>query len=198
MKNANKKSKVTQKNQVRVISGQLKKRNIPFVDADGLRPTPDRLKETLFNWLMGFLQDATVLDMCAGSGSLGIECLSRGASFCVFIEPNVHQAKLLAQTLTDFKLSDKHYQVIGQTAQIALPTLTTSFDLVFVDPPYNLNLWQVFVDLLMQYRLIHQDSLIYLEGDRQIEQMIANTKQFEIVKESKVGQIWAYLLRLQG
>lgn len=78
-----------QSNQVRIIGGQYKRRLISFVDADGLRPTPDRLRETLFNWLLADTLDALVLDVCAGSGVLGIEALSRGAKQAVLIEPNI-------------------------------------------------------------------------------------------------------------
>ena len=75
-------------NQVRIIGGQYKRRLINFIDSDGLRPTPDRLRETLFNWLLADTLDAVVLDMCAGSGVLGLESLSRGAKQAVLMQIN--------------------------------------------------------------------------------------------------------------
>ena len=74
--------------QVRIIGGQFKRRSVSFIDAEGLRPTPDRLRETLFNWLLADIHGAYVLDSCAGSGVLGFEALSRGAAHCTFIEMN--------------------------------------------------------------------------------------------------------------
>ena len=94
-------------NQVRIIGGQHKRRLLSFVDAQGLRPTPDRLKETIFNWLTGYLIDAKILDTCAGSGALGFEALSRGAKTATLIEPNLAQAQMLKQNANLLKLSDK-------------------------------------------------------------------------------------------
>ena len=119
-------------NKVRIIGGQFKSRQIQFVSADGLRPTPDRLRETLFNWLMGHLNDANVLDMCAGSGILGFEALSRGAKHVTFIEPNPTQNTQLQRTISQLTLGDDKVTVINATAQHALTTaLPHQFDLVF-------------------------------------------------------------------
>ena len=82
-------------NRVRIIGGEWKRRLVQFESLDGLRPTPDRVRETLFNWLMWELPNARVLDLCAGSGALGIEALSRGAAFCTFVEPQRKQADRL-------------------------------------------------------------------------------------------------------
>ena len=87
------------KNQLRIIGGEWKRRQLPFASIDGLRPTPDRVRETLFNWLMWDIQNTNVLDICAGSGALAFEALSRGASQVVMIEPNTQQAKFLKDNL---------------------------------------------------------------------------------------------------
>ena len=76
------------KNQLRIIGGDWKRRQLPFASIEGLRPTPDRVRETLFNWLMWDVQNTNVLDICAGSGALAFEALSRGASKVVMIEPD--------------------------------------------------------------------------------------------------------------
>ncbi|MFX3621560.1 MAG: RsmD family RNA methyltransferase, partial [Acinetobacter radioresistens] len=80
------------KNQLRIIGGEWKRRQLPFASIEGLRPTPDRVRETLFNWLMWEIQNVHVLDICAGSGALAFEALSRGAASVVMIEPNTIQA----------------------------------------------------------------------------------------------------------
>lgn len=181
-------------NQVRIISGQFKRRNISFIDAKGLRPTPDRLRETIFNWLMGDLQDATVLDVCAGSGVLSFECLSRGASFVVMIEANQAQSSELRRNADVLKLNKSSIRIIHDTAQNALPTLNTAFDVIFIDPPYDLNLWSQILTLIIKHRLIHTHSLIYLESNQSLEELI-NQFGLDIIKHTNIGQIFAYLTK---
>lgn len=187
-------TKNKKRNQVRIIGGQFKRRILTLVDADGLRPTPDRVRETIFNWLMGAFYQAKVLDMCAGSGAFGFECLSRGASLAVMIEPIKAQANQLMIQADTFAITDK-VQIHHNTAQHILPKLSHHFDLVFIDPPYALNLWQTLITMLIDYQLIHQDSFIYLEGDRPLVQLIDNSNDFLIVKQHQFGQIYAYVLQ---
>lgn len=188
-------------NKVRIIGGQFKSRQIQFVSADGLRPTPDRLRETLFNWLMGHLNDANVLDMCAGSGILGFEALSRGAKHVTFIEPNPTQNTQLQRTISQLTLGDDKVTVINATAQHALTTaLPHQFDLVFIDPPYSLNLWQILLDLLIEQKCLQKNSLIYLEANNPLEQVMSSwqqANQLQIMKHKKIGQIFAYLISIK-
>lgn len=188
-------------NKVRIIGGQFKSRQIQFVSADGLRPTPDRLRETLFNWLMGHLNDANVLDMCAGSGILGFEALSRGAKHVTFIEPNPTQNTQLQRTISQLTLGDDKVTVINATAQHALTTaLPHQFDLVFIDPPYSLNLWQTLLDLLIKQKCLQNNGLIYLEANSPLEQVMSSWQQadqLQIMKHKKVGQIFAYLMSIK-
>lgn len=188
-------------NKVRIIGGQFKSRQIQFVSADGLRPTPDRLRETLFNWLMGHLNDANVLDMCAGSGILGFEALSRGAKHVTFIEPNPTQNTQLQRTISQLTLGDDKVTVINATAQHALTTaLPHQFDLVFIDPPYSLNLWQILLDLLIKQKCLQKNSLIYLEANSPLEQVMSSwqqANQLQIMKHKKIGQIFAYLISIK-
>lgn len=182
-------------NQVRLIGGSHKRRLVTFVGIDGLRPTPDRLRETLFNWLMGHLFDANVLDVCAGSGVLGFEALSRGAKAATLIELNKTQAK---QLTANAKLLNINATILqGDSVQI-LPTLSTAFDVIFIDPPYAHSLWQPIIEQILSQQLLAKEGLLYIEGDRPLEQMITcnvGTK-FVMIKSTKVGQIWAYLLAL--
>lgn len=182
-------------NQVRIIGGQFKRRNISFIDADGLRPTPDRLRETIFNWLMGDLQDAKVLDVCAGSGVLGFESLSRGASFVTMIEASQAQASELKRNADVLKLNKSSIHIIHATAQTALPTLNTVFDVIFIDPPYALNLWHEILTLIIKHRLIHADTLIYIESNKPLDEL---TQSFNLhtIKSTKVGQVFAGIFQL--
>ena len=87
------------KNQLRIIGGEWKRRHLAFAEVEGLRPTPDRVCETLFNWLMWDIQNAHVLDLCCGSGALSFEALSRGAAHVIMVEPNRQQAQYLQNNL---------------------------------------------------------------------------------------------------
>ena len=185
-------------NQVRIIGGQHKRRLLSFVDAQGLRPTPDRLKETIFNWLTGYLIDAKILDTCAGSGALGFEALSRGAKTATLIEPNLAQAQMLKQNANLLKLSDKLTFFFNDTATTEIYTLSLhdAFDIIFIDPPYALNLWQPILKNLLDNALIHADSKIYLEADKPLHSILDNdiSAKFTLIKSTKVGQAMAYLL----
>lgn len=182
-------------NQVRIIGGQHKRRLLTFVDAQGLRPTPDRLKETLFNWLTGYLTDAKVLDACAGSGALGFEAVSRGAKTAILIEPNLAQAQMLKQNAKLLRLSDK-LTIVSTDAISALNTMHDAFDIIFIDPPYALNLWQPILKNLLDNALIHADSKIYLEADKPLHSILDDdtSTKFTLIKSTKVGQAMAYLL----
>ncbi len=123
------------KNQLRIIGGEWKRRQLPFASIEGLRPTPDRVRETLFNWLMWDIQNTNVLDICAGSGALAFEALSRGASQVVMIEPNTQQAKFLKDNLELLKVTNQRAKLKITTAQQTLPALKDQFDVVFFRSP---------------------------------------------------------------
>ena len=200
--------------EVRIIGGQLKRRNVSFIAADGLRPTPDRLRETLFNWLMGDLYDARVLDACAGSGVLGFEALSRGAAHCTFIEANAAQYTMLQKNAQSLHLDSATYHIAHAPAEQYLANQTASdsdsvFDVVFLDPPYAANLWQPILDALLATHRLAPHTLLYVEADRDIEVIIdewctknADTlskKQMQTpicLKQTKVGQVMAGLYQL--
>ena len=202
---------------VRIIGGQFKRRSVSFIDAEGLRPTPDRLRETLFNWLIADIHDAQVLDSCAGSGVLGFEALSRGAAHTTFIEINPAQSNMLRQSAEQLRLSANTYQIIQGTAEQVLTqnqTLPHHFDIVFIDPPYAQDLWQPILTALIKQSLISTETLIYLEADKdltlQLNQLVASLNEnsepqaettqgiigFECLKQTKVGQVVAGLYRI--
>lgn len=178
------------KNQLRVIGGEWKRRQLPFASIDGLRPTPDRVRETLFNWLMWDIQNTNVLDICAGSGALAFEALSRGASQVVMIEPNTQQAKFLKDNLELLKVTNQRAKLKIATAQQTLPTLKDQFDVVFLDPPYSLNLWEELA--VLADPLIKNDGFIYIEADRDLSQLKIPSSWIQI-KNTKAGTVRAGL-----
>lgn len=178
------------KNQLRIIGGDWKRRQLPFASIEGLRPTPDRVRETLFNWLMWEVQNAQVLDMCAGSGALAFEALSRGAASVVMIEPDRTQAQFLTQNLELLKVTKTRAQLKVATAQQVLPTLQTQFDLVFLDPPYSLNLWETLSE--QANHLIKDNAYIYVEADRDL-QSLKLPASWRLIKNTKAGMVRAGL-----
>lgn len=160
---------------VRIIGGHFKRRQLDFIDAEGLRPTPDRLRETLFSWLMADLYSARVLDCCAGSGVLGFEALSRGAAHCTFIEANPQQSQLLLNSAALLQVSQTDADIFTGRAEVVIEQQAATlspFDVVFIDPPYELNLWQPILKALLTHQLIHGDTLLYLEADRPINEIV--------------------------
>ena len=178
------------KNQLRIIGGEWKRRQLPFASIEGLRPTPDRVRETLFNWLMWDIQNAQVLDICAGSGALSFEALSRGAAQVVMIEPNRTQAAFLTDNLQLLKVTSQHAKLKVATAQQTLPTLKQSFDLVFLDPPYSLDLWEELARLADPF--IKDRAFIYVEADRELNQLKLPAS-WQQIKQSKAGTVRAGL-----
>ena len=178
------------KNQLRIIGGEWKRRQLPFASIDGLRPTPDRVRETLFNWLMWDIQNTNVLDICAGSGALAFEALSRGASQVVMIEPNTQQAKFLKDNLELLKVTNQRAKLKIATAQQTLPALKDQFDVVFLDPPYSLDLWEELA--VLADPLIKNDGLIYIEADRDLSQLKIPSSWIQI-KNTKAGTVRAGL-----
>jgi 16S rRNA (guanine966-N2)-methyltransferase len=178
------------KNQLRIIGGEWKRRVLPFADIEGLRPTPDRVRETLFNWLMWDIQNTKVLDLCAGSGALSFEALSRGARYVVMIEPNLKQAKFLKDNIQLLKVENCQLKI--QTAQQALSNLNEQFDLVFLDPPDSLNLWEELAQKVDPY--LSSDALIYVEADRALNQLNLPAT-WQLQKQTKAGVVQAGLFK---
>ncbi|MEJ2138008.1 MAG: 16S rRNA (guanine(966)-N(2))-methyltransferase RsmD [Gammaproteobacteria bacterium] len=149
--------------QVRIIGGRWKGRRIP-VYGDGVRPTGDRIRETLFNWLAPHIRGVRCLDMYAGTGALGIEALSRGAGAVVFIEKNPRVAQLLRETLAT--LDGEGAEVVTGNAASALKALSGRFDLVFLDPPFDGPRLQDLCTLLEKSDVLAKTALIYMEMDK--------------------------------
>lgn len=173
------------KGQVRIIAGQFRGRKLPVLMADGLRPTTDRVKETVFNWLMPYIQDAHCLDCFAGSGSLGFEAMSRGASTVTLIELN----KLAAQQLKTNKalLKAEKIQVVQQNALDFLQSNQQRFSLVFIDPPFRKNLAQQTAQLLNEKSLT-DDALIYVEMETDNNTQVMPS-HWQLLKEKVAGQV---------
>lgn len=182
--------------QIRIIGGQWRGRKLAVLDLEGLRPTTDRVKETLFNWLQFELSGARVLDAFAGSGSLGLEALSRGAAEVVFAEKSPTASKQLNEHIaTLLQGNDKPAaKVLTGDIMQSINQLEGVFDVVFLDPPFHQNLLGDFIDALQKANLIRQGSWIYIESE---QTLTVNVPQnWQLHREKKAGQVHYCLYRV--
>lgn len=147
---------------VRIIGGQYRGKKLHFPELSDLRPTPDRVKETLFNWLMHDIRGACCLDAFAGSGSLGFEAYSRGAQRVVFVESSPETYANLRQIAASFK-SDC-LEVINARAEDYFQTAVDRFDIIFLDPPFSKDYLSPCLTRLAHSNLLLKGGLIYIEA----------------------------------
>ncbi len=148
--------------QVRIIGGRWRGRKLAFSPADGLRPTGDRIRETLFNWLAPHIQDARCADLFAGSGALGMEALSRGAGYCDFVDSGTAVMSLIRRQLETLGAQEQG-GCHAVTAQQFLAQSDTPYDIVFIDPPFNRQLVEPICASLARRGLLAPAALIYVE-----------------------------------
>jgi len=177
---------------IRIISGQFRGRKLPVKDVQGLRPTTDRIKETVFNWLMHDTRDARTLDCFAGSGGLGFEALSRFAKNTTFLELDPLAAKQLTQNVAT--LNAQNAQVLNTNTLTFLESKNTNdtFNLVFIDPPFRKNLDQSCCNLLENNQWLDPDALIYVEVETELTSFKA-PNNWLLIKEKKAGQVFCRL-----
>lgn len=179
---------------VRIIAGQWRRSLLPVADAAGLRPTGDRIRETLFNWLAHFFGDFESLkglDLFAGSGALGFELASRGAEHVTLIEKN----RAIYQTLC--KNRDKlHASTLNIVCDDALSFLSRDenfYDIIFIDPPFALNLHEA--TILVALKHLSTDGLLYVEAPKEWRPECLNRLNLEILRESSAGNVTYRLVR---
>ena len=177
---------------IRIVGGEYKRTPIPVVDAQGLRPTPDRVRETLFNWLRYFwnsnFHDKSVLDLFAGTGALGFEAASRGAAHVQMVERNPSVIAAL-RVLRD-KLQAKQIRIHAGDANVVIQRMDASrFDLVLLDPPFGLG-W---LDALWERvpHILTPDGLVYVES----ESPPVIPEAFEVLRQDKAGNVHYCLVR---
>lgn len=186
------------KGEVRIIAGLWRGRKLPVLSAEGLRPTGDRVKETLFNWLMPYIVDARCLDCFAGSGALGLEALSRQAKCVTFLELNKAVALQLQQNLQRLQCGGENAKVIQQNSLhfLAQPQTQAQFDIVFLDPPFHFGLAQQAIDLLEQHHWLANEALIYVETEK--GEMLHTPTHWQLCKEKNTGQVSYRLYQVQS
>ncbi|MEX2131317.1 MAG: 16S rRNA (guanine(966)-N(2))-methyltransferase RsmD [Pseudohongiellaceae bacterium] len=185
-------------NTLRVIGGKWRSRKISFPVVDNLRPTGDRIRETLFNWLQSTVPGSNCLDLFAGSGACGIEALSREASHVFFIEQDVAASNSIAANLRT--LGSSQGEVLCSDAFAWLASYDESnarkFDIVFVDPPYKKDLTTLSAQKLESSGCLKPDALIYIESDKPLA-LEGFPQNWMELKHKKAGKVNYYLFGRQ-
>lgn len=171
---------------IRITGGQWRSRLIQVKDADGLRPTPDRVRETLFNWLGHDLTGRSCLDLFAGSGILGLEAASRGAAPVTLVE---HSRPVFSQLQRNAEgLAGKNVELICGDALKFEPRIAGGYDLLFLDPPYHKGWLELLAARLD--KLVKPGGQIYAEAEHPLEQL----GHWQVVKRGHAGQVHFHLL----
>ncbi len=181
------------RNSVRIIGGMWRGRRVSFPDTPGLRPTPDRVRETLFNWLQNSIMGARCLDLFAGSGALGLEALSRGAKEAVFVEQAVAASRVLQEQLARLGASLKG-RVVEMGAARYLRAPGESFDIVFLDPPFGSDALAQYIPLIDAGNWLNAGGLVYLENERAAGVPVLPA-HWELLKSKSAGQVGYHLVR---
>ncbi|MBN8924602.1 MAG: 16S rRNA (guanine(966)-N(2))-methyltransferase RsmD [Rhodanobacter sp. 68-29] len=176
---------------IRIIGGSLRNSRLEVPGLPGLRPTPERVRETLFNWLAPMIAGARVLDLCAGTGALGIEALSRGAAEACFVEPDPRAAQALRDNLARLKAAGG--AVAALEAQAFLRGTARPFDLVFLDPPFALELWSALARQLEQGGWLAAGAWVYVESPRAAAPGVP--ANWSLHREGRAGEVRFALYR---
>lgn len=182
-------------NTLRIIGGEWGGRKLRFADGEGLRPTTDRVRETLFNWLAPLIHGARCLDLFAGSGALGLEALSRGAAEVVFVDTNPAAIAALKENLTLLKAQNA--EVNRGDALTFLGGEARPFDVVFLDPPFRRALIQPAIKLLAERGWLAVGARVYLELESE-ESLAELPAGWELLRSKEAGQVAYHLVEVQG
>lgn len=172
---------------LRIIGGQWRGRKLPFVGAEGLRPTGDRIRETLFNWLMPDLPGARCLDVFSGSGALGLEALSRGAEAATLLELNTQAATQIEQNLRLLQSDRGRVVRTDSLSWLQHKNDGSPYDVVFLDPPFQQDLWQAAIEALELNGWLSPNAAIYIETPR--NEPLCTPTHWHLHREKHAGSV---------
>jgi 16S rRNA (guanine966-N2)-methyltransferase len=179
---------------LRIIAGTLRNSRLPVADIPGLRPTPERVRETLFNWLAPHIEGARCLDLYAGTGALGIEALSRGAAQVDLVERDTRLAALLKENLARLKAAGAN--VYSTDAASFMANGDQSYDIVFVDPPFADQQWNAAMTALESHALLKPGALVYLEYPQDVE--LTAPASWSVHRQGRAGAVCFTLYRREA
>ena len=171
---------------LRIIGGRWRGRKLTVIDSEGLRPTPSRVRETLFNWLQFSLSGANCLDLFAGTGALGLEAASRGVEKITLVEFNIGTAEQLSKNCQ--QLGADNYQLVNKDAVTFLSGDQDQYDIVFIDPPYKLEIWSEIAEQLVSQDCLSLNALIYVEYPLTAIKPLFPL-EWQLIKEKKAGGV---------
>lgn len=180
---------------VRIVSGLFRQTPIKVLNLEGLRPTPNRVRETFFDWIFHFLGGCagkSVCDMFSGSGALGIEAASRGATRVLCIEKNRQAAQSIKDVVTRLKAQNE-VEVCCAEAFTALASREELFDIVFIDPPFASHLQLKALEAVKSH--LKPEGLVFLESDAEIAIDAFEAARFALLRQSKAGNEWFFVLK---
>lgn len=179
---------------MKVISGKYKGRTLEGFDMIGTRPTMDRVKESLFAMIQTTIPNRIVLDLFSGSGNLGIEALSQGASFSYFVDYQRKAVQTIERNLSRIGIAEaKVFCMDYQKALIMFSSENISFDIIFLDPPYRTDYIEKSIALIDEKDLLNEKGLLICESDS-LDKMIYSS-HFQVVKEKKYGDKYIVILQ---
>jgi len=179
--------KKSQTGQLRIVAGNWRSRLLQIADVPGLRPTSERIRETLFNWLAPGIHGARCLDLCAGTGALGLEALSRGAGELVFVERSAVAFRTLESNIA--LLGGTNAEVLNVDArEYLLGPITKPFDIVFLDPPFAADLYDELCRLLTEQRWLADGARIYIEMDKDQPELLIPSG-WQVLKNKTAGKV---------
>ncbi|NVK12345.1 MAG: 16S rRNA (guanine(966)-N(2))-methyltransferase RsmD [Gammaproteobacteria bacterium] len=176
--------------ELRIVGGKHRSRKLKVVDVEGLRPTGDRMREVVFNWLMPWINGARVLDLFAGSGALGIEAVSRGAQTAVFVEKDAAAFAVLKENTQILDAAEYELARLD-AADYLLQRSVSAIDIVFVDPPFAQSLWSDVLSVLSS--ALPEHAIVYLEAPS--NHSFDSLHGFEWIKHKRQGQVQFGLLQ---
>lgn len=179
---------------LRIIAGEWRGRRLPVPEAPGLRPTPDRVRETLFNWLANAVPGARCLDLFAGSGALGLEALSRGAEYCRFVDSSRAVAEQLNQNLQLLGAASRAGVICGDALTLLASPPERPYDVVFLDPPFRQQWLESCLPVLDRHGWLAERAWIYLESGAD-EALPVKPDSWQLHREKVAGQVSYRLLR---
>jgi 16S rRNA (guanine966-N2)-methyltransferase len=175
---------------IRIIAGKWRGRKLEVIDAPGLRPTPDRVRETLFNWIQQEIVGARCLDLFAGTGALGFEALSRDASEVIMVESDAKAVEYLKQHAELLKSENQMIQLAD--AMSWLKQGVKGFDIIFLDPPFKQGYIEKCCAIIKQESLLNTNGLVYIESEKNLE----IPDGWHIKKQKNAGQVQSLLIEL--
>lgn len=185
---------------MRIITGKAKGIILKTLSGDATRPTTDRVKEAVFSMLQFDIEDRTILDLFAGSGQMGLEALSRGASKAVFVDKSNDAVKIIKENVTKTKFNDNATVIQSDYIDFIKRNQGMQFDIIIIDPPYAQKMYNPALKALLNVNMIKKTTLIvcesgnvdFLDGDIKLK------SQFDIVKQSKYSNTFITVLKLRS